>query len=237
MKRAGVLYASDKITHHGYERFYDYFLLKFKHKKINFLEIGVESGASIKMWKRYFSRAKIYGMDIGHEYDHSRGKVFKGDQSKLADLKKVVKQIKHSDFIIDDGSHVPEHQLLSFNYLFENLLNYGGVYIIEDIETSYWQNINLYGYIVNSGYNKKNNIVNIFKNITDIVNREFLEPEDIKKVNSNGQISLVNLKYISSIMFGQNCIIINKMTKDEYKKYGHRKYRFDHRIQKENIKK
>lgn len=27
-------------------------------------------------------------------------------------------------------------------------------------------------------------------------------------------------------MFGQNCIIIKKMTKKEYKKYGKRKYRF-----------
>ena len=237
MRRAGIVYGSDKLTHHGYERFYDYFLAKFKHKKINFLEVGVENGASIKMWKRYFSRAVIYGMDIGHEYSHSRGKVYKGDQSKLEDLKMVAKQIKNSDFIIDDGSHVPEHQLLTFNYFFEHLLNFGGVYIIEDIETSYWKKVIQYGYEINSGYNKKNNIVNIFKNITDIVNREFLSPEDIERLKKDSQIDLVNLKYISSIMFGQNCIVINKMSKDEYKKFGNRRYRFDYRMQKNKSKK
>jgi len=226
MRRAGLVYGSDKLTYHGYERFYDYFLAGFKNKKFNFFEVGVEGGSSIKMWKRYFLRAKIYGMDIGHEYKHSRGEVFKGDQSKIADLKKIVRKTKVSDFIIDDGSHVPEHQLLTYNYLFKNLLNWGGVYIIEDIETSYWTNTKLYNYTVKSGYGKNNNIVNIFKEISDIVNREYLNSVDMKKLIKKSQVTESNLKYISSIMFGQNCIIITKMTKDQYSRYGKRKYRF-----------
>jgi len=226
MFSAGIKYKTDKITHHGYQRFYDYFLYPYKHKEFNFFEIGVDAGRSLKMWNDYFTKAKIYGMDIDHEYDHPKGKIFKGDQSKIKDLDLIIDEIKESDFIIDDGSHVPEHQLLSFNHLFDKLLNKGGTYIIEDIETSYWKKSELYGYKINSGYNAKNNIVNIFKNIVDIVNREFLLDKDIEKIKKFKQIKFENLKYISFVMFGQNCIIIKKMSQKEYDRYGERKYRF-----------
>jgi len=227
MFNAGIKYRTDKLTHHGYERFYDYFLSPFKNKNINFFEIGVDAGRSLKMWNDYFTKAKVYGMDIGHEYDHERGKVFKGDQSNVDDLNKIINTIQRCSIILDDGSHVPEHQLFSFNHLFENMLSFGGIYIIEDIETSYWKDSTLYGYDVKAGYDKHNNIVNIFRKISDIVNREFLSHEALNKIKSYKKINFENLKYISFIMFGQNCIIIKKMSKDEYKKYGNRKYRFD----------
>lgn len=226
MFNTGIKYKTDKITHHGYYRFYDFFLYPLKNKKITFFEIGVDAGRSLKMWNDYFTNAKIYGMDIDHEYEHIKGKVFKGDQSKIKDLDKIISEINRCDFIIDDGSHVPEHQLFTFNYLFEKLLNFGGTYIIEDIETSYWKKSKLYGYDINSGYKEDNNIVEIFKNITDIVNREFLSEKNIDAIKKFNKINFNNLKYISFIMFGQNCIIIKKMSKQEYDKYGKRKYRF-----------
>ena len=226
MFKIGLKYKTDKITHHGYHRFYDYFLIPYKHKHFNFFEIGINTGRSLRTWNDFFTNAKIYGMDIDHEYDHERGKIFKGDQSKKTHLAKIVKAIKTSEFIIDDGSHVPEHQLLTFNYFFKNLLEFGGVYIIEDIETSYWRNSELYGYKIDSGYDKPNSIVKIFRDVVDIVNREFLTDDDKKIINKLSQIEIDNLKYISFIMFGQNCIIIKKMSMDEYKRYGERKYRF-----------
>jgi hypothetical protein len=227
MFNAGIKYRTDKLTHHGYERFYDYFLSPFKNKNIKFFEIGVDAGRSLKMWNDYFTKAKIYGMDIGHGYDHKKGKVFKGDQSKIEDLNTIINELYRCEIIIDDGSHVPEHQLFSFNYLFENLLSFGGIYIIEDIETSYWKDSTLYDYEIKAGYNKSNNIVKIFRKVSDIVNREFLTEKALLKIKSYGKINFENLKYISFIMFGQNCIIIKKMSKDEYKKFGNRKYRFD----------
>jgi len=41
------------------------------------------------------------------------------------------------DIIIDDGSHIPRHQLVSFSALFP-FVRPGGVYVIEDIESSYY---------------------------------------------------------------------------------------------------
>ena len=228
MFKNGIKYKTDKVTHHGYHRFYDYFLVPIKNHKMNILEVGVDDLRSLKMWLDFFPNANIYGVDINKkDFTYSRGSIFKADQSKKKDLEKVVKKIGKCKFIIDDGSHVPQHQLLTFNYLFNECLEFGGIYIIEDIETSYWRNSTLYGYPIDSGYLDDNsNIVQIFKNIVDIVNREFLTDENKKFLKEYNKIDYDNLKYISMITFAGNCIIIKKMTEKEYQIYGTRKYRF-----------
>ena len=232
MFQSGIKYKTDKITHHGYQRFYDYFLVPIKNNKMNILEIGVDDLRSLKMWLDFFKNANIYGIDINKkDYEYNRGCIFQGDQSKKKDLQKIVKKIGKCRFIIDDGSHVPEHQLLSFNYLFKECLEYGGIYIIEDVETSYWKNATLYNYPINAGFlNDDINIVQIFKNITDIVNREFLTNENKVFLKKYNKIDYDNLKYISMITFGGNCIIIKKMTEKEYSVYGNRKYRFINKL-------
>ena len=42
------------------------------------------------------------------------------------------------DIIIDDGSHVPYHQVFSFFSLWKAVVP-GGLYVIEDVETNYWK--------------------------------------------------------------------------------------------------
>jgi hypothetical protein len=42
------------------------------------------------------------------------------------------------DVIIDDGSHINEHVLTSFNILFP-ILAANGLYVIEDTQSSYWE--------------------------------------------------------------------------------------------------
>jgi len=122
----------------------------------------MDTGESLNLWRDYFPKANIYGLEINQEYKNDKIYVMKGNQNKINDLKKLVEITKECDVILDDGSHVPSHQLKSFNYLFENCLKKGGVYIIEDIETSYWKRekgAKLYGYNINAGFNSKNNIV------------------------------------------------------------------------------
>ena len=225
MYALGKIHYTDKIHHHGYNRFYEDYLNKYRKKKFNFLEIGMDYGESMKLWRDYFKNANIFGLEIQQEYKDERINVVKGDQSNLTDLKNLVKITKKCDVILDDGSHVPEHQLISFNYLFEKCLSEGGVYIIEDIETSYWKKGNLYGYPINSGPNSNNNIVNIFKEILPIVNREFLVESEKEKLY-NKYINNYALDNISSLNFGMNCIIIKKMSKFEKNKFFDRSYRF-----------
>ena len=209
----GNKYGTDKISHHKYDQYYDLYLNRLYDEEGSIIEIGVEQGKSIEMWLKVFERAHIYGLDIGKEYRGKRYDVLKVDQSDKSQLSHAI-QVMNTErvlFVIDDGSHIPEHQLLTFNMLFPLLMD-GGVYIIEDVETSYWSKGGLYGYKTRYGYRHRNSIVEMFKSIADVVNKEFIKHKiktPIKHLNS-----------IHSITFGRNCIIINK------RPISNRKYRF-----------
>jgi hypothetical protein len=209
----GKKYKTDKVTHHQYDDLYDIFLNKFYDASGCMIEIGIDSGKSLNMWLKVFNKAHIYGMDIDLKYSGERHDVFKTDQSDPLALDKYITKITKSNlfFINDDGSHIPEHQLLTFNKLFP-LLSEDGVYIIEDIETSYWTRNGLYGYATRYGYKHKKSIIEIFKDVCDAVNQEFIK----KKIHT----PIKHLQSIRSIMFGRNCIIILK------KQPNARKYRY-----------
>ena len=192
----------DKSTYHEYDRIYPMFLEKWRNESINIFEIGIEYGKSMKIWENYFPFASIWGMDIENTYNSPRCNVFIGDQSKIEDLVKISNQIPECELIVDDGSHVPEHQLKTFYHLFRNTLKPGGVYIIEDIECSYWKPDSIvYGY--ESSYL---NIVDYFTKLNHALNSHYNNYE--------------NELNIHSITFAPNCIIIvkndetSRLTKD-----------------------
>ena len=205
------LHLSDKVNHHRYDRFYPLFLESLRDQEFNMLEIGVWGGGSLQLWEEYFSKAYIHGVDINYDsYEGSseRFTLHKFDQSNPNDLKKIVETVPKCKFIIDDGSHHPYHQFITFIELFENLLEPGGVYIVEDIECNYWQNpkSNIYGYEI--GYF---NTLDYFKNTLDQINSEF-----------SNQKNHLN---ISTVTFAHNCIIITKQTPEETE-ISNRSYRF-----------
>ena len=231
----GRHFGTDKISHHGYHRFYPRFLNHLRSKTMSggkgILEIGLDKSKSLLLWLSYFPAAFIYGIDnslVDFYIAGNRFKLFKVDQSKLGQLQFIVKEhLKHSIFlIIDDGSHVPEHQILSFNYLFTECLEAGGTYIIEDIETSYWQNGILYGYNFRYGYLHGNSAVEAFKKLADDVNYEFLAPEvrKLHELNIGSKFSSKTRAAVSSITFSMNCIIITKKTREEMELYDNHTY-------------
>jgi len=129
---------------HFYTKWYDLYFKIFRYKKINLLEIGVKEGRSICMWGKYFKNANIYGLDIDKECINvevfKKFKIFIGDQTDIELLGKINKHVKNGfDIIIDDGSHITSDQKETFVYLFDKL-NLGGIYVIEDLQTSYRQN-------------------------------------------------------------------------------------------------
>tara|TARA_B100000902_G_scaffold399639_1_gene471525 strand:- start:1110 stop:1802 length:693 start_codon:yes stop_codon:yes gene_type:complete len=227
MYELGKKYGTDKISLHGYHRFYEDFIKKYKNQKFNFLEIGVDRGKSHDMWKEYFPNAYIYGLEIKNAYKNIRVEIMKGNQGKISDLTDLVKLTGNCQIIIDDGSHLPSHQLTTFNFLFEKCLKPGGIYIIEDIETSYWTKGTLYGYNIEYGYENKRNIVNIFKDAISIINKKYIKDDVIKQAYKKSLLNKYALDNISSINFGMNCIIIKKMTKNENEKYNSKPYTFE----------
>lgn len=99
------------------------------------LEIGVQTGRSVRMWRDFFPRAVIHGLDMDAEcrrHEEDRIRIHIGDQSERACLDRLCEIIPEPDIIIDDGSHVADHQILTFETLFPRIRT-GGCYVIEDI--------------------------------------------------------------------------------------------------------
>lgn len=102
------------------------------------LEIGVQNGGSLKIWRDFFPEAEIVGVDTDiacMEHQGDRIKVIIGDQASV----KFLETLGKFDIIIDDGGHYMTQQQVSMNTLLANQLNDGGLYIIEDLHTSYWE--------------------------------------------------------------------------------------------------
>ena len=123
---------------------YDAILSPYKNQKINLLEIGVQNGGSLEIWSKYFVDAQhIIGCDINPQcgdlvFDDSRIRVFVGDASQEETHQTILETSMSFDIIIDDGSHTSRDIIHNFALYFNNLRD-GGVYIIEDLHCSYWQ--------------------------------------------------------------------------------------------------
>ena len=112
--------------------------------------------------------------DISHKegLDEDRIKTFQGNQIDNMFLEQLCKEHGEFDIIVDDGRHVPFHVIHTFKELFPRLKD-GGIYVVEDTQTSYWKSMG-------GDYKNPANLttsMNYFKNLADGLNfREFVEP-------------------------------------------------------------
>lgn len=231
----GNKHRTDKIYHHAYHRFYPQYIERFRELSEDYgmIEIGIAESSSLRAWLDYFKRPFIYGIDIGLSMRGERYEIYPIDQSKIELLKNFKTKVNHNIFfIIDDGSHLPEHQIMTFDVFFRDLLLPGGVYIVEDIETSYWKRNNVYGYETRYGINHKNSAVEFFKKVIDYINNEFLSESDYQNLirEFGSKVSAETLNLIQSISFGQNCVILTKKSNEEILNYPKRSYRFAQNI-------
>jgi len=211
LNKLGKIYATDKVGNHHYTQHYITHFKKYRFKRINLLEIGVGGYAnpslgvnSLRMWEKYFPFGKIYSIDIYEKslLQEKRIKIFKGSQVDVDFLKQVIDEIGQIDIIIDDGSHINDHVIKTFEILFPKLKD-GGIYVIEDTQTSYWEEFGG----SSKDLNKANTIMNYFKSLADSLNhQEFIIP-NYKKTYFDQKIT--------SIHFYHNMIFIYKGNNDE----------------------
>jgi hypothetical protein len=230
-RQVGEEAGTDKVLYHGYQRFYPRFLapLRRRKKKFGIIEIGYGEGQSIPLWKNLFPAAHVYCLDRDVSLEGDGYTVLKVDQSDAEAVEQAMKLIQHPvPLIVDDGSHFPPHQLSSFSMLFEGLLEPGGVYIIEDIETSYWNSGDIYGYPTRYGLYSRWSAVEILKLAVDYLNRNVLSQLDRNLVEYSMMIaglSPLAVESISTLTFAQNCVLATKAWPGD-QAFVERPYRF-----------
>jgi len=149
-----------------YFEIYDRHFSRFRNTNVHIVEIGIYHGGSLRMWKNYFgSNCQVFGIDINphcKKLEEDQIKIFIGDQEDRNFLKSLLKEIPRIDILIDDGGHFMKQQIVTFEELF-NSIDKNGVYLAEDLHTSYWSD---YG----GGYKKRGSFIEYSKQFIDWVN-------------------------------------------------------------------
>lgn len=152
-----------------WQHYFDIYERHFGHlvgKKINVMEIGVYQGGSLQMWQHYFGRqATLHGVDILPQVkslEEEGVHIHIGDQESRAFWHALRPQLPMLDVIIDDGGHTMAQQRVSFEEMYGKLAP-NGIYLIEDLHTSYWSE---YG----GGYRDSRSFVEYMKIYIDKLN-------------------------------------------------------------------
>jgi 23S rRNA U2552 (ribose-2'-O)-methylase RlmE/FtsJ len=161
--------SNDKRLIHKWMHYFEIYhrhLARFRGKPVTILEFGVSHGGSLQMWRSYFGRkAKIYGVDIDPrctKLGGRRTKVFIGDQEDRVFLQSIADEIGPVDVLIEDGGHTMGQQIATFEVFYPQMVS-DGVFLIEDLHTSYWES---YG----GGYRRPGTFIEYAKGLTDQLN-------------------------------------------------------------------
>lgn len=133
----GRKYAADKspLVYHNYTPFYFALWNDRRNDIKRVFELGINAGASLRMWEEFFPNAEIIGADFKPSllFNEGRIKSYFADQRSAESLEELVQHLgKDFDIMIDDGSHEPADQLLTAQIL-SPLLAKDGIYVIEDV--------------------------------------------------------------------------------------------------------
>ena len=206
LNRIGLDVGTDKSSRwHNYLSKYEFFLCKYKNENINLLELGILDGNSLRMWKNYFDNAEIYGVDIDldtKKNEEDRINVIVGDLDNV-DFLKSLSNIKPT-IIIEDASHSWSQQIIALCTLYE-VLPSGGIYIVEDIETSFssWKHRG-YDNAIISGYEFCEAVAKV------VTGGEFLNPRDESAaiMELKEEIYDIALKTVMISFIHGSCILI-----------------------------
>jgi hypothetical protein len=129
---------SDLLKSECFLRRYDRLFSELTTAAPVIVELGVHTGASLRLWREVFPQALVIGFDAQPPASGVPGCVLvQGQQDNRADLERIRGHASIFDFIIDDCSHLARPTRLTFDTLFPHL-RHGGIYVIEDWGTGYW---------------------------------------------------------------------------------------------------
>jgi hypothetical protein len=142
------LYGGTDKWIHGYMPYYERHLGPRRFHRQLVIEIGVGNvrsmtpGGSLRVWRDTLLRSVIVGIDIEPKSFNLGRRVHfeQAHQGNHSDLQRVVDNHGRPDIVIDDGSHLSDDLLASFEF-FWPLLARGGMYVIEDLSASYYPSL------------------------------------------------------------------------------------------------
>ena len=147
------------------------------------------------MWKHYFGpHCKIFGIDINPDcktLEEEQIEIFIGDQEERRFLQSLAEKIPRIDILIDDGGHTMKQQIHTFEELFSHI-DQNGVYLCEDLHTSYWPR---WG----GGYKKRGTFVEYSKNFVDYIHAWHSEQKSRFRVSEFTK-SVHSLHYYDSVL-------------------------------------
>lgn len=120
-----------------YERHFS----RWQNRSLVFWEVGVYEGGSLQMWQRYFGpNAIIVGIDknpacMAHKAPGINIRI--GNQADTKFLASVIEEFGPPDVVLDDGSHHMDPTWALFEFVYPQVPK-NGVYMVEDMHTSYW---------------------------------------------------------------------------------------------------
>lgn len=178
-----------------YFEIYERHFSQFRNKPVSLLEFGVLHGGSLQMWKHYFGKqAKIYGADINPrcaELAEDQISILLADQESRDSLRSICNTLPPFDIIIDDGGHTMLQQTTTFEEMWGQL-KIGGIYLIEDMLTSYWPSFG-------GGYKDPVNFVEYTKNLIDQLHAWHAVPNSGLAVNEFTRTAF-SLHYYDSVL-------------------------------------
>jgi len=208
LNRLAVLFHTDKWGSHYYTQHYQRYFQPLRHEQLNVLEIGVggyerpdQGGESLRMWKAYFRRSQIVGIDIHDKAQlrEHRIDIRQCDQTDSEALTRLSHEYGGFDIVIDDGSHLNEHVIKTFEILFP-LMRLNGIYAVEDTQTAYWPT---WG----GGIGNPRTSMAFFKGLTDGLNHVEYPLEDYQPSYFD--------RNIVEIAFFHNLVLVRKGSNDE----------------------
>ena len=217
LDKIAISKGTDKSSEiHNYCVKYEKWLPFNRLEPITILEIGVLNGESLETWREYYPNAKIVGIDIMPEckrFEDPARNIFVeiGSQDDPKFLERVAKTHGPFDLIVDDGSHMNRHVIISFMHLIDSVKP-EGVYVVEDCATSYWEE---WG----GGFRNQNSSVEFCKRLVDDVNFNGQMQDEFWNVHARREDFLIKQTIekniiirtdIESVNFLNGIIIITK---------------------------
>jgi len=166
-------YLSIKST--SYFQVYEELFSRFRHTKVTFVEIGVQHGGSLFMWRDFLGPdARIIGIDINpvaRRWEEAGFEIHIGDQGDPSFWAGFFAKVGDVDVILDDGGHTNRQQIVTVHHGVPHIRD-GGLLVVEDTGTSY---LSMFG------NPSRHSFINYAKRMVDRVNvrSRSLPPDDV----------------------------------------------------------